>query len=80
MLTYLLVFLFAVLVDVFYVIWIHCLNIGRPYLGGLAAVGISTCGVLNVIRIVDDHWLIAPYLIGAFVGVVVGFKLKERIK
>lgn len=80
MLAWLLVFTLAIVVDVLYILWIHCINVGRPWLGAFAATGISACGMLNLINIVDDHGLIAPYLAGAFVGVLLGYKLKQRIK
>lgn len=76
---YLAIFALSILVDVLYVTWVTALQRDKMWLAACAGTGISACGVLNLINIVDDHWLIAPYLAGAFVGVILGSKLKSRI-
>lgn len=77
---YLLVFTLAVLVDVLYVIWVSAIGAKRAYLAAFAGTGISAGGVVNVINVVDNHLLVLPYLLGAFVGVVLGCKIKVEVK
>ena len=80
MLVYLLVFVLACLVDILYVLWMNAVTAKRSYLAATAAVGIAACGVVNVINVVGDHWLVIPYLLGAFVGVLLGCKVKIEVK
>lgn len=79
MLVYLLVFSLAVTVDILYVVWINSVAAKRTYLAAFAATGISACGVVNVINVIDNHWLVIPYLLGAFVGVLLGCKINLQV-
>ena len=62
-------------------IWAHYtiyLMQNKPALASLAAMGITVANAVVTIFYVDDHWLIVPTMLGAFVGTYAAIKWKPR--
>lgn len=70
--------MFGCLIDVLYVVWIHTVNINRQHLASLATVGIAACSSLGFLDIVDNRWLLIPYLSGIYTGTLLGVWIKKR--
>lgn len=74
----LLVFTFGLLIDAVYVFWVVAVEKNRIHLAGLCTVCIATSSSLGFLDIVDNHWLLVPYLFGIYLGTILGVWLKRR--
>lgn len=72
------VFLFGVLVDVSYVLWMSATVAKSKIKAGAASVLIAAPAVFGVTAIVDSRWLSLPYFAGLFLGTVLGIRLTSK--
>ena len=76
---YIATFLYGILIDVLYVVWIHAVSVNRKHIASFATVGIALCGSLGTLGIVDNRWMLLPYLLGIYCGTVAGMRIKGMI-
>ena len=72
--SYLLVFLCAVALDVFYTRWVLHISRGDRWQAVFASMCIGGAGLVGVTSVVNDRWLAIPYLLGLGAGTALGMK------
>ena len=75
--TALLVFLMAFALDYLWALYIVWAALGRRLPAALASLGVAALGLTGTLAIVDETWLLAPYLAGIFLGTLVGVQPRD---
>jgi len=74
MLEYIIVFLSMFVVDVFYAIYLKSIENNKPIFASFMAMIVFFVASIATIGYIDNHWLLIPACMGAFVGTWVGVK------
>lgn len=80
--TYLLFFVFGVVMDVLAILWNYFRGLKKPYAKhgvAVVAVMISFIGLFSIGEIAEDRWLIAPELLGTVAGSYLGMYVQARM-
>lgn len=70
--TYILTWLAATWLDVFYTRWVLHVSLGQKWAAALCSMLIGLCGLVGLTAVVQDHWAAIPYLLGLGCGTLVG--------
>jgi len=71
------VFAYGFSLDVLYVLWIRGINSGKAVRAGVMSVCLAVPGLLGYMSILENKALMAPYLLGLFLGTVVSISLNK---
>ena len=71
---YLWVFCMGFIIDFAYVKWVQKVGEGKRIEAGCASVFIAAPAALGITEIVHNQVMIAPYLLGIFLGTVISVK------
>ena len=79
MLQAVLVFVFALLIDVLYVFWFMAITEKKRWWAALMSVMLGGCALFSVGSVIRNTWMAIPYLVGLGIGTVIGMALKDRL-
>ncbi len=73
------VFLFGVIIDVMWVLYILATSQKRIFLAALVSMAMAVPAIFGIVEIVDDKIMAIPYVLGLGCGTVAGLKLHDRL-
>lgn len=74
------VFLFGFVIDISYVVWVRSVAKGRKILAGLSSLLITAPALFGYYSVFHNLWLSIPYLLGLFIGTVIGLFIHEKLE
>jgi hypothetical protein len=69
----------GILLDLIWVLWMSAVQKDWPLRSGFWGMATVAVGLFATVDIVDDHIQCIPYLMGSFIGSVVGVYIKRHV-
>ncbi len=77
MIDYILTFLAVFFLDLIYTRYLKCVQDNKPFMASFWSMFCYLGASIAIINFTENHLLLIPALIGAFVGTYVGMKIKR---
>lgn len=77
MLTYILLFIFYLILDVLYAYYIIALTELKAFKSSLTSAVIMGMSLFGTIEVIKDHWNAVPIILGCFCGTYISVMLKK---
>lgn len=77
MLTYMLLFIFYLILDVLYAYYIMAITELKAFKSSLTSAIIMGMSLFGTIEVIKDHWNAVPIILGCFCGTYISVMLKK---
>ena len=79
MITYIITFFAVFFTDILYIYFVKAVQHDKPWQASFWSVVVTLTASITVISYTEDHYALIPALFGAFLGTLVGMKIRKYI-